>query len=82
MSDFKTAGARKAGLSEMIRKMDAAQGDVRDNGFTLGWDIIASYSEKEINKLLADRYKKVSYRTLSAVIQSSGLPCFCLLAFT
>lgn len=60
MSEMKLSGEKAAGLQYMVRQMKSAEADARDNGFTLGWDIVASYSEKEINQLLADRYARVT----------------------
>jgi hypothetical protein len=64
MSELKQAGLKEAGLIHMVSKMKSAEGNARDNGFTLGWDLVVSYSEKEINELLADRYKRVRKHSL------------------
>ena len=42
----------------MIQNMMDARVRPENMSFTLGWDVIASYSEEQINQLLADRHKK------------------------
>ncbi|MCJ1352729.1 MAG: hypothetical protein MMC33_002713 [Icmadophila ericetorum] len=72
MSGMTPAGEKAAGLKYMVSKMKSAEGGARDNGFTLGWNIVASYSEREINKLLADRYARLD-KTNRMVKEITGM---------
>lgn len=40
----------------MAESMRHIQGDEWDRGMTLGWDVVVSYSETQINKLLSDKF--------------------------
>ncbi|KAL8758637.1 MAG: hypothetical protein Q9184_003864 [Pyrenodesmia sp. 2 TL-2023] len=52
---------RKTALDSTILGMTKAKQDNQDNGFTLGWDMVVSYSEEEINGFLEAKWKKVKY---------------------
>lgn len=44
----------------MVEKMTKATSPTPTAGFTLGWDVVVSYSEKEINQHLQAKWEKVS----------------------
>ena len=47
------------GLNATIKAMVNAKTPQKENGFTLGWDVVVSYAEKEINEFLKSKYNKV-----------------------
>ena len=49
---------QKRAAKDMIQTMMNANVKPENMSYTLGWDVVASYSEKQINQLLADRHKK------------------------
>jgi hypothetical protein len=50
---------RKAALDDTVAKMCNARKEQKENGFTLGWDVVVSYSEPQINELLKTKWEKV-----------------------
>jgi hypothetical protein len=59
------AAQRKAGLDRMIGQMSKTDVDEAVDGYTLGWDIVVTYSEKEINDILKRKWEKArKVRTL------------------
>ena len=50
--------SQKAAVSDMITKMMKPKDKPTNMSFTMGWDVIASYSEAQINNLLAERHGK------------------------
>ncbi|KAG9251649.1 uncharacterized protein F5Z01DRAFT_692057 [Emericellopsis atlantica] len=52
------AAQRKAGLDRMIGEMSKTGIEEAADGYTLGWDIVVTYSEKEINDILRRKWEK------------------------
>ena len=50
--------AQKDAVATMIQKMKKPAVPPQGMSFTLGWDVVASYSEEQINTLLANRHAK------------------------
>ncbi|RGP73941.1 hypothetical protein FSPOR_1635 [Fusarium sporotrichioides] len=46
-------------LETMVEAMAKSDKPSPDNGFTLGWDVVVSYSQKEINRVLETSWQKV-----------------------
>lgn len=53
-----SAAQRKVGLDAMIAGMNKKDITEVTTGFTQGWDIVASYSEKDINDNLKRKWEK------------------------
>ena len=49
--------AHQVAVKEMIKCMMEPKAKPKDMSFTMGWDVVASYSEDKINKLLTDRHE-------------------------
>ncbi|KAL7911419.1 hypothetical protein GGI35DRAFT_492685 [Trichoderma velutinum] len=52
--------AQKDAVKDMINKMKNPLKKPDNMSFTMGWDVVANYSEEQINKLLADRHAKTT----------------------
>ncbi|KAL7932792.1 hypothetical protein V8C35DRAFT_306791 [Trichoderma chlorosporum] len=53
-----TTQAQKDAVKDMINKMKNPRKKPDSMSFTMGWDVVANYSEEQINKLLADRHSR------------------------
>lgn len=49
---------KQASLERMIAEMSKTDVKEAEQGYTLGWDMVVSYSEKEINQNLARKWEK------------------------
>lgn len=49
----------KTALGKTVEGMINADSPKPEDGWTLGWDVVVSYSEEEINKTLARTWEKV-----------------------
>ncbi|KAJ5463801.1 hypothetical protein N7475_008745 [Penicillium sp. IBT 31633x] len=58
---------QKDAVATMIGKMMKPTNPPTNNSFTLGWDVVASYSDKQINKLLSTRHQKKGSGMLSSL---------------
>jgi hypothetical protein len=52
------AAQRKAALDNMIAVMAKKDTNEASTGYTQGWDIVVSYSEKEINENLKRKWEQ------------------------
>ncbi|KAI6780911.1 uncharacterized protein J7T54_007391 [Emericellopsis cladophorae] len=54
--------AQKQGVESMIRGMNHPKSAPPDMSFTMGWDVVANYSETQINSLLAERHRSFTQK--------------------
>lgn len=66
MTTYTPEQSKKA-VDDMVSKMISAVGAPKEVGFTLGWDVVVSYSEAEINKILHERYNKANSKIVKEV---------------
>lgn len=59
---------QKDAVATMIGKMMQPAIPPTNNSFTLGWDVVASYADKQINNLLSTRHSKKGSGMLSNLI--------------
>lgn len=64
---------RKVALGSMVSGMCNADGSKKDNGFTLGWDVVVSYTEDEINDVLKAKWEKDRTKMVSQIVTQSEI---------
>ncbi|RMJ13344.1 hypothetical protein CDV36_007025 [Fusarium kuroshium] len=65
---------RKKAVGEMVKTMLNPKHKREDISFTLGWDVVATYSETQINSLLEKRYNENKTKILHTLEMAVDLP--------
>ncbi|KAL6922480.1 hypothetical protein ACHAPO_011177 [Fusarium lateritium] len=68
-----SAGQRKIALDSMVKGMCNARDSNKESGFTLGWDVVVSYTEDEINALLKNKWDKDRTRMVTEIVSKSDV---------
>ncbi|RSL47245.1 hypothetical protein CEP54_013484 [Fusarium duplospermum] len=65
---------RKNAVGEMVKAMQHPKHKREDISFTMGWDVVITYSESQINSLLEKRYNENKTKILHTLEMTVDLP--------
>lgn len=65
---------RKNAVGEMVKAMQHPKHKREDISFTMGWDVVTTYSESQINSLLEKRYDENKAKILHTLEMTVDLP--------